>query len=210
MQSQELTDIYTIVLPKPNAGFETTYYEILDHGAYELDNITSDSEKILENGTLPRALKEIPKIGIDADATAWAKKVYANLIAEKKCVYDDEFLDIANKLPGFFDLEGSKQKMKNFLKDFSLTEFLGYLKGMPVYRLRVPNPAIPNYNMKGKGYYPENPSDFINFDHTLLKKCEKSLSAETKTLLSAKYLKPSQGVALIKELKKDILNLKIK
>jgi hypothetical protein len=34
MSSQDLTEIYPIVLPKPNEGFENRYFDILDNGIY--------------------------------------------------------------------------------------------------------------------------------------------------------------------------------
>lgn len=210
MNSQELSGIYTIVLPKPNEGFEQRYYEILDNGWYELDRETKDATELIDNSTLPNSVEEIPKIGIDSIATEWAEEIYFNLLSEKRCVYDDEYWQIVERLPDFYAVEGSKQKMKDYLIGINLTTFLDLMKGMLVYRLNIPNPAIPNYNLKGKGYHPENPSDWINFDNTALLKCSNSLSDESKSILNRKYLKPSESSTLIQELKKDVDRLKIK
>lgn len=210
MNNQELSGIYTIVLPKPNEGFEQKYYEIIDNGWYELDTVTSDATELIDNSILPNTIEEIPKIGIDSNANEWAEEIYFNLLSEKKSVYDDEYWGIVKRLPDFYAAEGSKQKMKDYLLNINLTTFLELMEGMPVYRISLPNPALPNYNLKGKGYHPENSSDWVNFDNSVLVKCTTSLSDESKSILNKKYIKPSECSILIKELNKDVGKLKIK
>ena len=210
MNSEDLSGIYPIVLPKPNEEFVQKYYKILDNGWYELDRTTKDAIELIDNSILPILVEEIPKVGIDSNATEWAEDIYFNLLSEKRCVYDDEYREIVRRLPDFYAAEGSKQKMKDYLIGINLTTFLDLMRGMPVFRLNVPNSAIPNYNLKGKGYYPENPSDWVNFDNQALLKCTNSLSEESKFILNKKYLKPSEGSTLVQELKKDVGTLKIK
>ncbi len=210
MNSQELSGIYPIVLPKPNEGFEQRYYEILDKGWYELDAETKDATELIDNSKSPILVKELPKVGIDSIATEWVETIYFKLLSEEKCVYDDEYWEIVKRLPDFYALEGSKQKMKDYLIGINLTTFLELMYEMPIYRLNLPNPAIPNYNLKGKGYHPENVFDWINFDKIALQKCLNSMSAETKLRLNKKYLKPTECNSLILEIKNDIERLKIK
>lgn len=210
MNSQELSEIYTIVLPKPNEGFENKYYEILETGLYELDTETRDATELIGNSTLPNSVQEISKIGIDSVATEWAEEIYFNLLSGKRCVYDDEYWQIVKRLPDFFATEGSKQKIRDYLYDINLTTFLDFMKGMPIYRLNFPNSAIPNYNLKGKGYHPENYSDWVNFNYALLQKCANSLSEKSKSLLNKKYIKPIDGSILAAELKNDVEKLKVK
>jgi len=210
MNSQDLSGIYPIVLPKPNEGFEQRYYEILNTGWYELDTETRDATELIDNSKLPILIEEIPKVGIDSMATEWAEVVYFNLLSEKKCVHDDEYWEIVKRLPDFYALEGSKQKMKDYLLNINMPVFLELMHEMPVFRINLPNPAIPNYSLKGKGYHPENSSDWINFDKSVLLKCINSFSDTSKLLLNKKYLKPNEGPALIQELKKDVNQLKIK
>ena len=211
MNSQELNGLYPMVLPKPNIGFENRYFEILDKGVYELDTETPDATELIDNSELPIMVAEIKKVEIDEVATEWAEKVYHGLLAGKRCVYYDEFWEIFYKrLPDFTALHGAKEKATEFLKLFSLSEYLEYLKGMPVYRLSNQNPAIPRYNMLGKGYHPENPSDWINYDRFSLKKCIGSMSDETKSILSKKFIKPNEVQNLVTQINKDIEKLKVK
>jgi hypothetical protein len=211
MNAQELNGLYPMVLPKPNDGFENRYYEILDNGLYELDTETRDATELIDNSILPVLVDEIPKVGIDSNATKWAELIYFDLLAGKRCVYEDEFWEIFYKrLPDFTGLKGAKQEVKEYLEGFDLSEFLGYLKNMPIYRLNTPNPAIPNYNMMGKGYYPENSSDWINFDRFAILKCISSLNEESKSILSRKYLMPTETPRLVAQIKNDIEKLKIK
>ncbi len=210
MNSQALNKNHPIVLPKPNEGFEKRYYEILDNGWYELDRETKDARELMDQSILPVAVEEILKVGIDASATDWAEGIYFDLLSEKKCVYDDEFWDIVKRLPDFYAVAGSKQKMKDYLMGINWSTFLELIDGMPVYRLASPNPAIPSYHLKGKGYHPENTSDWLNFDKGALIKCEHVLSTATISSLNQKYLKPNSADSLIQELKKDIGQLKVK
>jgi len=210
MNSQDLNGIYPIVLPKPNEEFEQKYYEILDNGLYNLDTETSDATELIDNSMLPVSVEEIPKVGINQRATEWAKEIYTNLLSEKRCVYDDEFQEIVNRLPDFYALKGSKQKMKDYLMKINLTTFLDLIKGMPIYRLNILNPAIPQYNLKGKGYHPENTSDWINFNNKVLLECTYSLSEESKSILNKKYLRPNEGSPLIQAIRDDVDKLRIK
>lgn len=210
MNIQELNGIYTIVLPKPNEGFIQKYYKILDYGWYELDKLTIEATELIDNSTLPNSVDEISKIGIDSSATEWAEEIYFKLLSGKKCIYDDEYWQIVKRLPDFYAAEGSKQKLRDYLIDINLTTFLEFMKGMPVYRISIPNSAIPNYNLKGKGYHAENNTDWINFNYTLLQKCANSLSEESKSLLNKKYIKPIDGIILAAELKNDVEKLKVK
>jgi hypothetical protein len=114
------------------------------------------------------------------------------------------------RLPDFFAAEGSKQKMKDYLIGINQTTFLDLMDGMPVYRLNLPNPAIPNYSLKGKGYHPENTADWLNFDKDALLKCTNNLSEETISILGQKYRKSDTANILLSSLLKDIEQLKIK
>ena len=205
--NQELSGIYPIVLPKPKEGFENRFYEILDTGWYELDRETKDATELIDNSILPVAVDEIFKIGKNELADDWAELIYFNVLSDKKCLHHEEYWQLVSKLPDFFAVLGSKQKMKDYLLGIDLATFLQCLDGMPVYRLNLPNPAIPNYNLSGKGYHTENPSDWINFDKFALLKCIRSLSESSKKLLGTKYLKSTEVLKLITELNNDLQKL---
>jgi hypothetical protein len=149
-------------------------------------------------------------VGVDSVATEWVKTIYSKLLREERCLYDDEYWEIVKRLPDFYALEGSKQKMIDYVSKLDISTFLELMQGMPVYRLNRPNLAIPNYNLKGKGYHPESSNDWINFDKTALIMCANSLSEATKLILNRKYIKPDEAKLLIEELRKDINELKAK
>ena len=208
VSAQGLNGLYPMVLPKPGDGFEKRYYEILNNGVYDLDSESRDARELIDNAILPSSVDEIPKVGVDSNATQWAQRIYFELIAGKRCLYEDEFWEVFYKrLPGFTGLKGAKQEVGEYLERFDLPEFLEYLRGMPVYRLEVPNPAIPNYSLIGKGYHPENASDWLNFDRFALLKCIGALNDVSKSTLTKKYLKPTDVAVLIAQIQDDIEKL---
>jgi len=208
--AQAQMKLNTIVLPKPIDIYQQEYYKLLEEGNFELDATTPDNNRLNDISISIYDGCDVPTVGKDSIADNWAQRIYYQILDNKKCLTEQEFNDIRIKrLPDFFAINGGAQKLKDYIQNLIVSDFVYYLNGMPVFSLCDTCYSIPFYNKWNSGNYKENSIDYFNFDQSVLLKCQQKFNDKIRTILSKKFLKPGEAKELIIELEKIIKNINV-
>jgi len=194
---------YLMVLRKPIKSMESKYYDLLDNGWFDLDSRTEDNTTYFELSNPIESELEIPIVGIDEEATIWAKELFTKIMKGERCIEDFEYTQLLYSLPGFWDLGG--QTITEYLNRNNTTtdNFPELIKGYKLYKSCKSKDSIPIYNKLGKGYNYDDVMDLFNYDDSIIEKLT-DYNSQITANFKGKYLKPNQVSDLLSYLDNTI------